>query len=102
MRPSSTQWSPSRRARVAIAATSDPASGSDSANAAIASPRATFGSQRARSASLPASVIGPLPSPCIANAKSASPSWRASVSRSRHSARDSSTGSAPPCDAGTA
>ena len=32
------------------------------------------GSQRARCASVPASVIAPLPSPCIANAKSASPS----------------------------
>ena len=62
------------RARVVIAATSEPASGSDSANAAIASPCATRGSQRAFCASLPASVIAPLPSPCIANAKSARPS----------------------------
>ena len=56
--PSSTQCVPSRRAVVASAATSEPASGSDSANAAIASPRATRGSQRARCAAVPASVIG--------------------------------------------
>jgi hypothetical protein len=36
-------WSPSRARRGAIAATSEPASGSDSANAAMASPRATRG-----------------------------------------------------------
>ncbi len=74
LQPSSTQPSPSRRARIASAATSDPASGSDSANAAMASPRATSGSQRSRCAALPASVMAPLPRPCIANAKSASPS----------------------------
>jgi hypothetical protein len=58
-----------------IAATSEPASGSDSANAAIALPSPTAGNQRAFCASLPASVIAPLPRPCSANAKSARPSW---------------------------
>ena len=101
LQPSSTQCVPSRTARVVIAPTSDPASGSDSANAAIASPRATAGSQRRCCSSLPASVIAPLPRPCIANAKSARPSWNASVSRATHSARESSAGSAPPWAAGT-
>jgi hypothetical protein len=58
----------------ASAATSLPASGSDSAKAAIAAPLATFGSHSAFSMSLPASVMAPEPSPCIAKAKSASPS----------------------------
>ncbi len=75
LQPSSTQSPPSRTARIVIAATSEPASGSDSANAAIAVPCATAGSQRAFCASLPASVIAPLPRPCIAKAKSARPSW---------------------------
>ena len=43
-----------------MAATSEPASGSDSAKAAIHSPRATRGSTSAFNASLPASVTGPL------------------------------------------
>ncbi len=73
--PSSTQSSPSRRAVVLIAPTSDPACGSESAKAAIASPAATRGSQRRCSVSLPASAIGPLPRPCITKAKSASPAW---------------------------
>ena len=51
---------------------------------------------------VPASVIAPLPRPCIANAKSARPSCYASVSRARHKARESSAGSAPPCAAGNA
>ena len=38
LQPSSTQSPPSRTARVVIAATSEPAAGSDSANAAIALP----------------------------------------------------------------
>ena len=45
---------------------------------------------------VPASEIAPEPRPCIANAKSASPEWRASVSRIRHSARVSSASLAPP------
>ena len=60
---------------VVIAATSEPASGSERANAAICSPAATAGRYRSRSASSPKSVIGPDPRPCIANAKSASASW---------------------------
>ena len=57
------------------AATSEPASGSDSAKAAIASPAATRGSQAFFCASLPASTIGPLPRPCMTKAKSARPWW---------------------------
>ena len=45
LQPSMTQSSPSRTARDVIAATSEPASGSDSANAAIALPCATSASQ---------------------------------------------------------
>jgi hypothetical protein len=51
--PSITQPSPSGRAVVRIAAMSEPASASEMANAAIASPAATGGSQRARCASVP-------------------------------------------------
>ncbi len=43
LRPSTTKPPPSRRAVVAIAPTSEPASGSERANAAIASPAATRG-----------------------------------------------------------
>ena len=71
--PSSTASSPSMRAAQAIAATSDPASGSLSAKAAIASPRATRGRYMAFCASVPARLIAPDPSPCIAKAKSARP-----------------------------
>src|SRR6188472_737287 len=46
--PSSTNSLPSRRAWHVIAATSEPAAGSDNANAAIASPRATRGRYRNR------------------------------------------------------
>ena len=74
LQPSIRQPPPSRTARVVIAATSEPAPGSDSANAGIAVPCATAGSQRVFWASLPASEIAPLPSPCSANAKSARPS----------------------------
>jgi len=49
--PFSTQQSRSRRAVVDSAATSEPASGSESANAAIASPAATRGRWAARCAS---------------------------------------------------
>ena len=65
----------------AIPATSEPAFGSESANAAISSPRATPGSSAAFCASLPNRLTGALPRPCIASAKSASPDARASVSR---------------------
>ena len=88
--PSSTQASPSSRAVQAMAATSEPAPGSDSAKAVMHSPRATRGRMSACSAGLPASVMGPLPRPCIAKAKSARPSWRARVSRQTTSARESS------------
>ncbi len=94
--PSSTAWSPSTRAAHDSAATSDPASGSDSANAAMASPRATRGSQRARCCGVPARLMAPEPSPCIANAKSARPECRASVSRTRQMLRVSMASAAPP------
>ena len=57
-----------------MAATSEPASASDSANAAIISPDATLGRTRRLSSSEPASEMAPVPSPCMAKAKSASPS----------------------------
>ena len=57
--------------------------------------------QSARIVSLPPRVIAPEPNPCMANAKSASPSCAASASRSTQSARESSVGSAPPHGAGT-
>jgi hypothetical protein len=57
-----------------IAATSEPASGSDSANAASIFPRATWGKYFCFSASEPNNEIGPLPSPCMTKAKSARPS----------------------------
>src|SRR4029079_16472241 len=50
-------------------------------------PAAPRGTRRDFCASLPARLIAPEPSPCIANAKSARPSWRASVSRARQRAR---------------
>ncbi len=67
--------SPWRLAVVVIACTSEPASGSESAKAAIASPFAALGRYCYFSASLPASAIGPLPKPCITKEKSASPAW---------------------------
>jgi len=66
--------SSSRVAVEVIETTSLPAAGSERAKAAIASPRATPGRYRALSASLPKREMGPLPSPCMAKAKSASPS----------------------------
>ena len=57
-----------------MAATSDPASGSDSANAAISSPVATLGKYFSLRWSEPNNEIGPLPKPAITNAKSAKPS----------------------------
>ena len=71
--PLMTKSSPSRSARVRIAATSDPASGSVMANAAILCPSRTAGRYAAFSSSLPASVIAPVPRPCIAKATSAMP-----------------------------
>jgi hypothetical protein len=89
--PSSRQWaSPSHVAVVASAATSLPASASDSAKAARVRPARTPGSTWARSASLPNRVIGPVPRPCMANAKSASPECRARMSRARQTERTSS------------
>ena len=61
--PSSTYPGPSRRAVVAIAATSDPASGSVIANAVITFPSAIGPSHRCFCASDPASTIGVVPSP---------------------------------------
>ena len=72
-----------RRARAVMAmlATSEPDAGSDSAKAAIACRRASSAARPRAAPSLPNREIGPAPSPCMAKAKSASPSWRASVSR---------------------
>src|SRR5688572_2340141 len=64
-----------------MAETSLPACGSESANAAIRLPRITGGRYLRFCASVPNSEIGPVPRPCIAKQKSASPPWRASVSR---------------------
>jgi hypothetical protein len=58
-----------------------PDCGSVSAKAEIALPARVSGSHSARCASVPKSVIAPVPSPCMAKAKSASPSWRARISR---------------------
>jgi hypothetical protein len=71
--PSSTQPAPCLRARVPIACTSEPASGSESANAAMASPLAAFARYFFFSSAEPASAIGPLPRPCMTKAKSARP-----------------------------
>ena len=73
LRPSSTYESPSRRAVVASAATSEPASGSDSAKPVMASPATTRGRSAAFCASVPNSDTAPEPRPCIANAKSGRP-----------------------------
>ena len=74
---------------MSILATSEPERGSDSAKAAMASPARVFASQRCCSA-VPNRLSAPVPSPCMAKAKSASPSCRASVSRVMQSARTSS------------
>ena len=99
--PFKRQPSPSRTAVVDIAATSDPASGSDSANAVIVSPAATPGNSARFCASLPNRLTGALPSPCIASAKSARPDAQASVSRASASARTSTCSRAPPYALGT-
>ena len=90
-------FSPSRRivslptgvAASWISATSEPASGSVSAKAAMVEPSRTPGKMRRLISSEAASVIEPEPRPCMAKAKSASPSNRASVSRMMHSERTS-------------
>ena len=87
--PSNTYEPPSSRALHWMAATSDPASGSDKAKAAIDRPAATSGRYRACNSAEPASEIAPLPRPCIAKTKSARPSYQASVSRISASARTS-------------
>ena len=70
--PLSVQPPPARRAVVDIACTSEPASGSESANAAIASPLAAGARYFSFRPAAPASAIGPLPRPCMTKAKSAS------------------------------
>ena len=55
-----------------IAAISEPASGSDSAKPVRTLPLRGPGNQRSRWAGVPNRVIPPVPSPCMANAKSAS------------------------------
>ncbi|MCY1374240.1 hypothetical protein D9M69_615680 [compost metagenome] len=62
-------------ARIAIAATSEPASGSLSAKAAIFLPWPTAVRYCDCCSGVPSSVIAPLPRPCIAKAKSASGEW---------------------------
>jgi hypothetical protein len=73
--PSSSHAAPLRFAVVVIACTSEPASGSESANAAITSPAAALGRYSFFCASDPARTIGPLPRPCMVKAKSARPAW---------------------------
>ena len=68
--PSSRQPPSAWAARVAIAATSEPASGSVSANAATAAPRANA-DRCARCTSLPARVIACVPRPWHARIESA-------------------------------
>ncbi len=63
--PSITHSSPSRTARVRIPPGSEPASGSDSANAGVHSPVAQRGRKRAWSSSEPNSLIGSVPSSWI-------------------------------------
>ena len=67
-------------------AASEPASGSVSANPTATSPAAICGIHSSTSSAEPASRIGYAPSPCNANAVSASVHCRASPSRIRHSA----------------
>src|SRR5450830_1558840 len=74
----------------------EPASGSDKAKAAIFFPDATAGKYACFCACVPNRLIAPDPSPCIAKEKSASPEWRASVSRSKQIARVSITSLIPP------
>ena len=85
---------PSGVAVVASAATSEPASGSDSAKAAMARPAHRRQIARFESAE-PKSEIEPVPRPCMAKAKSARPSRKARTSRARHSVRTSSRGCSP-------
>src|SRR6266542_3724283 len=80
---------------------SDPASFSDIAKAAMASPATTRRRYLSLSPSEPNNVIGPAPSPCIANEKSARPDTLASVSRAMQRDRTSSCAVAPPYAAGT-
>ena len=63
--------------------------------------RAPAADSAASAPSVPNSEIEPVPSPCMAKAKSASPSRNASISRARQSVRTSSVGCSPPCAAGT-
>ncbi len=65
--PLTTHSSPSRTAFVIIPPGSEPASGSDSANAGDHSPVAHFGRKRAFSSSLPNSLIGSVPRSCTAS-----------------------------------
>src|SRR5829696_5348653 len=94
--PSMTYESPSGRAAVFIEAMSDPASASEMANAAIASPLEIRGRYRSRSSGDPNREIGPAPSPCIAKEKSASPENDASVSRAMQIDRTSRRSYFPP------
>ena len=87
---------------VAIEETSEPASGSVMAKAAMARPLATAGSHRLRCASLPARVIGIEPRHWRAKTASASGEAAARASRIRQQARRSGSGQCPPQASGTA
>ena len=63
---------------------------------AVALPARVLANQRCWSG-VPNRLSAPVPSPCMAKAKSASPSWRASVSRARQIDRVSIASAAPPC-----
>ena len=77
--PSSTQWSPSRRAVVSRLTTSDPWVGSVSATAPSSSSRAIAGSQRSRCSSDPSRCTDVIASPeCTALSVATDPSPRAS------------------------
>ena len=62
--PVTTHSSPSRTARVIIPPGSEPASGSESANAGVHSPEAQRGRKRCLSSSVPNRLIGSVPSSC--------------------------------------
>ena len=78
--PVTTHSSPSRTARVIIPPGSEPASGSESANAGDHSPEAQRGRKRCLSSSVPNSLIGSVPS-----------SWTISISALEAHARATSS-----------
>ena len=86
--PLTTQWSPSRTARVAVPPASEPKPGSVSPNAASASPVHSFGSHCCFCASVPYRWMGIAPREIAASRVIATDeSTRASSSSARHSAK---------------